>query len=44
LLDNGLRGAIWPVAAMGIEGQRVLQALVDVVDTIEQCQRDLDVN
>ncbi|KXU34613.1 hypothetical protein AXE65_07170 [Ventosimonas gracilis] len=36
------RGAVWPLAARGIEGKRALQALLDVVDSIEQCQRDLD--
>jgi len=36
------QGAVWPLAARGIEGKRALQALVDVVDTIEQCQRDLE--
>jgi len=37
------RGAVWPLAARGLEGKRALQALVDVVERIEQCQRDLDV-
>jgi len=42
-IASGERGAeFWPLAARGIEGKRALQALVDVVDTIEQCQRDLD--
>jgi len=35
------KGAVWPLAARGIEGKRALQALADVVDTIEQYQRDL---
>jgi len=36
------RGAVWPLAVRGIEGKRALQALIDVVERIEQCQRDLD--
>jgi len=35
-------GAMWPLAAKGPEGKAGLQTLVDVVNTIEKCQQDLD--
>jgi len=42
-ITSGERGAeFWPVAARGLEGKAALQTLVEVVETIEQCQRDLD--
>jgi len=31
------QGAVWPLAARGAEGKAGLDALVAVVDTIEQC-------
>jgi|GEM_PF-1605851 len=36
------KGAFWPLAVRGAEGKAGLQTLVDIVDKIEQCQKDLD--
>jgi len=40
--DTKNKGAFWPLAARGAEGKAGLKTLVDIVDTIEQCQRDLE--